>query len=463
MQNWRKTWLSLSTLLFLLPGLSAHFAAQRGSASIPARDRTVVVISLDGFPAWALEDPYLPVPTLRRLAREGTFAKRMTTSNPTYTWPNHTTLVTGVPPLVHGVLHNGLLVHEGPTSPVRVDPERSKSELVHAPTVYDLAYERGLTTAQVDWPATMNATTFSWAFPEKPEANGNIEQELIAEGALTKEDCLQFMHTSPAWRDEIWTRAGVHILKSHKPNLLLFHLLNVDAMNHYYGPKSWASYSAYAYIDTCVQQIISTIESSGLRDRTTVLIVSDHGFRTVKRSIRANAVLYQHGLLKAEGNKITCDAYVLAEGGCALVYITNPQNRTRLTPRLNEIFRTTEGVDRIVEPQEYHCLGLPTPQENSQAPDLLIFPKETYAFYPEDYRGKPVGDIEEGQLRGHHGWPSSDPSMDAIFIAWGYGIRPGFQVERIDNEDVAPTVAALLNLKMTDVKGKALIDMFEGR
>jgi hypothetical protein len=53
--------------------------------------------------------------------------------------------------------------------------------------------------------------------------------------------------------------------------------------------------------------------------------------------------------------------------------------------------------------------------------------------------------------------------MDAIFIAWGYGIRPGFQVERIDNEDVAPTVAALLNLKMTDVKGKALIDMFEGR
>ena len=31
----------------------------------------VVVISLDGFPAYALDDPKLPVPTLRRLMRNG--------------------------------------------------------------------------------------------------------------------------------------------------------------------------------------------------------------------------------------------------------------------------------------------------------------------------------------------------------------------------------------------------------
>ena len=55
--------------------------------TVPARDRMVVVISLDGFPAYALEDPKLPLPTLRRLAAEGARAKAMVTNNPTVTWP----------------------------------------------------------------------------------------------------------------------------------------------------------------------------------------------------------------------------------------------------------------------------------------------------------------------------------------------------------------------------------------
>jgi hypothetical protein len=58
--------------------------------------RIVVVISLDGFPAYTLDDPRLPIPTLRRLAKEGVIASSMQPVNPTYTWPNHTSLVTGV-------------------------------------------------------------------------------------------------------------------------------------------------------------------------------------------------------------------------------------------------------------------------------------------------------------------------------------------------------------------------------
>lgn len=451
--------LCLSISLCLLLELSAPTHLRSAEARIPAKDRMVVVISLDGFPAWALEDPYLPIPTLRRLEKEGTFARRMTIVNPAYTWPNHTTLVTGVPPAIHAVLFNGFLVREGPTSAVRVDPHRDKGELVHAPTVYDLAYKHGLTTAEVDWPATRNAHAFNWEFAENPDAKGAVEQELIAKGALTQEDCAQFMHTSPAWRDEYWTRAGVHIIRTHKPNLLLFHLLNLDASNHLYGPKSWGSYSAYAYIDACVQEIINAIESSGLRGRATVFIVSDHGFKTVKRNIRLNAVLYHQGLLRAEGNKITCDAYVIPEGGCGMLYITNPENRAKLTPRLEEIFRATEGVDRIVEPGEYADLGLPTPQRNNQAPDLILFAKDGYGMYPATYQGAAVGDPGEGDLRGHHGYLNSDPSMDAIFIAWGYGIRSGMPLERVSNQDVAPTVADFLNLTMQGVTGTVLRDI----
>ena len=48
------------------------------AADIPAKDRTVILISIDGFPAWMWKDPALPVPNLRRLAKEGAAAEAMT-------------------------------------------------------------------------------------------------------------------------------------------------------------------------------------------------------------------------------------------------------------------------------------------------------------------------------------------------------------------------------------------------
>jgi hypothetical protein len=75
--------------------------------------RVVVVISLDGFPAYALDDPRPPIPTLRNLAQEGAGAASMQPINPTITWPNHTSTVTGVDASEHQVLFNGLLIRMG--------------------------------------------------------------------------------------------------------------------------------------------------------------------------------------------------------------------------------------------------------------------------------------------------------------------------------------------------------------
>jgi len=63
-----------------------------------ADDRHVVIITLDGFPAYLLNDPKDPIPTIRKLASEGVVAEGMRTVDPSVTWPNHTTIVTGVVP-----------------------------------------------------------------------------------------------------------------------------------------------------------------------------------------------------------------------------------------------------------------------------------------------------------------------------------------------------------------------------
>jgi predicted AlkP superfamily pyrophosphatase or phosphodiesterase len=77
------------TTLFLLCllsvaslSISASFPCSGGTGPIPAKDRIVIVISLDGFPAYAFEDPTLPTPTLWRLAREGAMARGMVIAFP---------------------------------------------------------------------------------------------------------------------------------------------------------------------------------------------------------------------------------------------------------------------------------------------------------------------------------------------------------------------------------------------
>ena len=46
--------------------------------------------------------------------------------------------------------------------------------------------------------------------------------------------------------------------------------------------------------------------------------------------------------------------------------------------------------------------------------------------------------------------------MQAIFMAWGSGIRPGVRLGTISNLDVAPTIAALLGIELTKATGYPL-------
>ena len=220
-------------LLALLASLVTAFAAD-----VPAKDRIVVLVTIDGFPSWIWDDPALPMPFLQKLAREGAVAKAMTIANPSITWPNHTTLVTGVTPARHGVLFNGMMVRQGPGMPLKLEPWKNKAELIRVPTVYDLAFKAGLKTAHVDWVPTTNAGTFHFEFGERPNAANPIEREMLAAGLINATELKEFNQRNPPWRDVYWTRAGIHIVKQHKPNLLLFHLLNTDAINYWQAELS---------------------------------------------------------------------------------------------------------------------------------------------------------------------------------------------------------------------------------
>ena len=427
-----------------------------------ARNRHVVVISLDGFSARALADPKLPLPTLRRLAARGAIASGMRPVNPVVTWPNHTTFVTGVAAARHGVLFNGVLVRDRDGIPPRVDPWRDKRLMVRVPTVYDLAYARGLTTAEVDWVAIQHPGTITWAFSERPDPQSVIARELVAAGEISADDLATFDRNSILWRDHIWTTAAVHILRRHRPHLLLFHLLNLDSTQHRYGPASPAAMTAMSLLDTQVARIVNAIDRSGLRARTTILVVSDHGFRQVTRHVQPNAALRAAGLLQVENDRIaSCDAYALPEGGTAFVYLVAPDPGGSLLRRVRNAVEHLEGVDRVIDPAEYAALGLPSPEINDQMAAFVLTAKDGYSFVGGP-NGAAAVDAAVGSL-GQHGYVANDPEMTAIFIAAGRGIARGVTLDAVDNVDIAPTIASLLGIDLGPVDGTPLARILAAR
>src|SRR3954462_3006182 len=117
----------LRTFWMVVAAWFSVLSASGFAEAIPPKDRVVLLISIDGFPAWLWRDQTMPIPSLRKLASEGVEAEAMTVSNPSISWINHPTMVPGLPPRRHGFLYNGLLVRQGPGKPPVVEPWRDKA------------------------------------------------------------------------------------------------------------------------------------------------------------------------------------------------------------------------------------------------------------------------------------------------------------------------------------------------
>ena len=422
-------------------------------------DHHVVIISVDGLPAYLIDDPNAPLPHIRRLAKQGVVAEGMTPSNPSVTWPNHTSIVTGVRPEKHGVLFNGVLEKGGPGLPVKVNPKKDKSDLVHVPNLMDVLHAEQMTSGEINWPCTRNSSSLAVSFPDSPDSlqytTPAFIESMKASGILSDESIAGFSKLSGPARDRIWTQAACHLIQSQKPNLTLVHLLNCDGTHHRYGPKTGPGYTAVAFADACVGEIIAAIEAAGIIDSTTVMIVSDHGFQAVPQTLQPNVLLRQAGLLTLDGKQVaTARAHVFPEGGIGMLYLT-ALDKTADREKVLEVFRDKEGIADILTPEDFGKYGLPQPDQYEQMADLILVAKDGYMV-----SGSATGDdfvVKSEATLGTHGFLSDNPLMNAVFIAAGRGIKPGTKLPMVENIDVAVTAAKLLGVTLPGADGKSLL------
>ena len=258
------------------------------------------------------------------------------------------------------------------------------------------------------------------------------------------------MHRQGEWallpkrfhKDEMVGRVAAHVTHRHEPALLLLHFLCVDSFQHLYGPRSPEAYWALEYVDGLIGRFLDSLPASGL-DETAVFVVSDHGFLDAHREIRPNVRLRKLGAQREA-------RFVMNHGAGALYRLDADSGAV---DQLAREIATMEGVSGMWPAKEYEALGLPAPADHHQVADVMFEAAPGYSY----------GDAAEGpdehgapKYLGTHGQRPIYADNAAFFLAVGAGIRRGVPIGQIRSRDVAPTIAATLNLRMDAVEGAIL-------
>src|SRR5206468_4261633 len=94
-------------------------------------------------------------------------------------------------------------------------------------------------------------------------------------------------------------------------------------------------------------------------------------------------------------------AWCVAQGGSAFLYLLDDAKSAELLPRVKEAFAKIEGVQRVIEPAEFESLGLPSPADNHESPHLILATGPGYSFN-NDVTGNVVGPGSD-TYKGTHG------------------------------------------------------------
>ena len=219
-------------------------------------------------------------------------------------------------------------------------------------------------------------------------------------------------------------------------------LNNVDSAHHRYGQV--LGYSAIAANDANVGRVLRALDEAGVRSRTAVFIVADHGFIATPKTLRPNAYLPPtRGIARGEGRP---DRLRQGAGGRRGRHRhglpDGPGDGIARSRGRDPLFRGKEGIAGILEPKRLPC-ATTRPRNRATTRRWATSswrPGKGYAF-SLDAAGDDLVVANPNPTAGTHGFLSTEPKMNAIFVVSSAGISKGLKIPTVENIDVAPTMA----------------------
>ncbi len=416
-------------------------------ADLPARPSDhVVLISIDGFrPDFYLDNSW-PAPTIQQFATDGVKALGVRGVFPSVTYPSHTTLLTGALPIRHGIYYNSPFEPGGQTG--RWYWEES---LIQSETLWDAAREAGLTTASVVWPVSVGAPV-DYNIPEvwyldseygaiEPLRDNETPDGLLAELEREALGRLTTTNFSADYlnRDDRIGEMAAYLLETRKPNLMTVHLLGVDHFAHGEGREGLRVRKAVLAADRAVEKVREAADRAGILDRTTIIVTGDHGFVDTHTALAPNVWLTESGLMEPARDRGDWRATFFTTGGAFLHLRDRDDDAAVDEVRgiLNALPSNVRKLFRIVERDELDEIG-----SDPNVPLALAPVRGVTTTWRAD------GEAVRGYGGGTHGQYPDVDDLSTGFVAWGAGVRRDVTVPQLGLEDVAPFVAALLDLDL---------------
>jgi len=217
--------------LALVPGRPPTVAQAR---AIPQPVRHVVILSIDG----ARADATRAVISSALLARAA-YSWTAQTTLPSSTLPAHTSMLTGVPPAVHGM---------------RSNPDNPRG-YIQIPTVFSVVTQNGGRAA---------------AFVNKRKL-----LFLVRPGTAARAEYLPY----PRYKMLAAVQEATRYLVQHEPRLLFIHVADPDAQGHRYGWTTEPYIAAMRQVSEAVSAILDVLMRMGRLDDSLVIVTADHGGR----------------------------------------------------------------------------------------------------------------------------------------------------------------------------------------
>lgn len=435
------------------PRCSGSARWSRATGAPPAAPRAVLVVC-DSLRADLIRPDVAP--TLSALAEGATSYAGVRSVFPSVTRVVSASIATGCYPGRHGLLGNTMVIDEGEglvclsvgKPDFRERLRRATGRTLRRPTLAErLAGHGGA--------VVMSNVSPGAAYFQDPDGFGHVYHRAgsFGPGLRPVPDGAQLAIELGAEGDAIMTaRFCDEVRGSRRPALAVLWLSEPDHTGHKSPLGSPAHRAAIAAADRCVRRVVETVEE--LRaggDEMLLLVCSDHGMETTRRTIRLEELLVAEGLKAAPDST---DVVVAPNGTAAVLY--RAASARASVEDLRRFFAGQDWVGRVFAGPALSALGLAAGAPVAVAVAMRAedrpneFGVSGYSDIVADLEGKVYTGF------GQHGGLGPNEQRPFLLVR-GQGFPAG---ERLDAPvspiDLAPTILRHLGLPADGMDGRPL-------
>jgi predicted AlkP superfamily pyrophosphatase or phosphodiesterase len=449
-------------------GFLLAVAVYGGSQLAAIPNRMIVVFIVDGLRPDGIN--ITDSPAISRLRSEGAEYVNSHSLFPTVTRLNATALVTGAYPALNGIVGNSMFV-PGVNPRVPFDNgdyrqvlklEDTEGRAVTTETLGEILQRNNRKLV------TLSSGTTGVGFLLNPNArhgsgvaiHGLFDRGITAAFPKDVGDTILLRFGAPpAGNDELalmnWTDSVLrsYVLPDLRPDVVIDWIGPLDAAQHATAPGSPQARSALRQIDESISKTLARIEELGLKDRTDIILASDHGFAQNTVGVNAAEALIKAGLKKAPDST---DIILASQGQSLLFYVADhdPDGIGKLVRFLQEqpwidLIFTGKGNGGQGSVSGTFSLELIQESHPKRGPDVIA--SLVWTSQPDTFgvrgthttNGSRSGPLETG---GGHG--GLNPwVVHNTFIARGVDFRKHGRIEApVSLADVQPTILRILGI-----------------